>query len=216
MSAPEIIYLPLDEIQENPWNPNVMPDAKMMALVANIKRVGFNRVLVVRPNTGQGRAYEIVDGEQSFRAGRAAGVEFVPCVVRMLDDAEARAQTIAMNEIRGEMDPSQVAALVREIDEAGIDAAQLATFTGYTEDEIADLERLLTIDWTPEPAQRETNTTPQGDERWIDLRVRVPYTLATMFRSELDRLKDVRGSDQDHLALELMVVNSAGLAPEQM
>jgi ParB-like chromosome segregation protein Spo0J len=212
---PEIVYLPVTEIQENTWNPNVMPEAMMAALVENVKRAGFNRVLVVRPNEQEGRSYEIVDGEHSLRAARAAGIEFVPCVIRPFDDAEARAQTIAMNQIGGEMDPAQLAVIVREIDEAGID---LTAFSGFTADELGALDALLEIDWKPaDDDQAAAKTSPQSDdERWVDLRVRVPYSVALLFRSELDRLKDVRETQHDHLAVELMVLNSAQTLPEEM
>jgi hypothetical protein len=216
---PEIVVLPCSEIQENAWNPNVMQDDRMAQLVANVKRVGFVQPILVRPNVGDGRPYEIVDGEHRFRAARAAGLEFVPCVIRDVDDAEAKAQTIALNQLRGEMDPAQLAAIVREIDEAGID---LAEFSGFTADELGALDQLLEIDWRPggaDPtdAPAGSKTTPQGDdERWVDLRVRVPYSVALLFRSELDRLKDVRDTSHDHLAIELMVMNSAHVPPEQM
>jgi ParB/RepB/Spo0J family partition protein len=216
---PNIEYLPTTEIQENAYNPNVVSDAVMAALVANVKRNGFTQPILVRPNTGEGRAYEVVDGEHRLRAARAAGIEFVPCVVTMIDDAEAKAQTLAMNQIRGEMDSSQVAALIRDIDAGGIDLDQLAIFTGFSEDELRDLDRLLDIDWSAETSRSSsgTNTTPQGDdERWIDLRVRVPYSISLLFRSELDRLKSIAATEHDHLALERMVVNSSGLAPEHM
>lgn len=216
---PKIEYLPTTEIQENTYNPNVVADHVMKALIANVKRNGFTQPILVRPNTGDGRAYEVVDGEHRLRAARAAGIEFVPCVVSMIDGVEAKAQTLAMNQLRGEMDASQVAAIIREIDGEGIDLEQLATFTGFSEAELRDLDRLLEIDWSTADTSgsREPRTTPQGDdERWVDLKVRVPYSIATMFRGELDRLKSVRGTDLDHLAVELLVVNSAQTPPEHM
>jgi hypothetical protein len=213
---PEIIVLPVDEIQENEWNPNVVPDHLMAALVKNIQRVGFTQPILVRPNTGPGRAYEVIDGAHRLRAARAAGVEFVPCTVKLIDTAEAKAQTIAHNQ-HGEMDASLTAKLLTEINADGIPFDELSGFVGYTDDELQAFENLLKIDWQPTPADRTPATTPQSDdERWIDLRVRVPYSLALMFRSEIDRLREIRGTDHDHLALELMVLNSAQTSPENM
>jgi ParB/RepB/Spo0J family partition protein len=204
-------HLPLTEIQENPWNPNVLPDHLQLALVENIRRAGFNQPLLVRRNPGEGRPYEVVDGAHRLRAARAAGLERVPCLVVDMDDAEARAQTLAMNRLRGELEPAQVAALIREI-EGEIPLHELAEFTGFGEAELESLLDLLDLDWSSSPSGEAERPLPhyeEEEEEWVTLRLRVPESLADLFRSELERLKQIRGTEHDHLALEVMVLNSA-------
>src|SRR5690242_10288081 len=110
----DVIVVPIDQVFENPWNPNIVPDAIMDALKANIERSGFNQPILVRQRDGRD-GYEVVDGAHRFRAACDLGIEQVPVIVRDMSDAEAKAQTLAMNKLRGEMEPADVARLVREI-----------------------------------------------------------------------------------------------------
>ncbi len=133
--------VPIGQIRPNPWNPNVVPEHVMEALVANVKRVGMNQPILVRPLTDG--EFEIVDGEHRWQVANRAGLEEVPVIVRDLDDHEAKAQTLAMNKLRGEMEPADVARIFRELSEDGLPYEELATFTGYTLPEIENYDALL-------------------------------------------------------------------------
>jgi len=156
-------------IYENPWNPNEVPAEIMAALKRNIERFGFNQPILVRPIGGETLdgpvAYEVVDGAHRFRAAVELGIDKVPVVVREFTDAEAKAQTIAMNRLRGEMDPVQMATLVREINEEGIDGIEtLSEFIGYNDAELAELDKQLApeIPPTPKPANDQSGEVGDG------------------------------------------------------
>lgn len=65
--------------------------------------------ILVRPLAGR---YQIVDGEHRFRIARDLGISQVPCVIKSMDDNEARIKTLQMNGLRGENDPDRLASLI--------------------------------------------------------------------------------------------------------
>ncbi|MCH7553571.1 MAG: ParB N-terminal domain-containing protein [Chloroflexi bacterium] len=104
--------LPLDLLQEAPWNPNVADHETREKVKRSITRFGVVENLVVRP---QGDGYEVLSGNQRLRIYRELGLQSVPCVVVKLDDARAKLLAQAMNRTRGEDDLGLKAALVRDL-----------------------------------------------------------------------------------------------------
>lgn len=213
-----IVHVPIETLHPNTWNPNVVPDETKRALRENIDRAGFNQPILVRPHPQVDGHYEIVDGEHRWRAAKDRGDDAVPVVVRQFSEAEAKAQTIAMNRLRGEMEPADMARIVREIEEDGIGLADLARFSGLTSAELEGLAKLAAFDWQQFEDHKppKTPVDPAADEDWINLRFRVPESIAALVRDELDRLKGIRGTEHEHLAFELMVVNSSQAPAEHM
>lgn len=206
----DVILVPVDQVRPNEWNPNVVPEHIARALVKNIDRAGFNQPILVRRHP-DGNGYEIVDGEHRWRYAQETGRTEVPVVIRDFTDAEAKAQTIAMNKLRGEMDAADVARLVREIDEDGLNLAELSDFTGYTLDELEAGQRLLDFNWDDmgaAPGDDGGAGVDPEDGEWIELKYRVPRTVAVLFDAEVERVKGLLGTEHDHLALEAMYANS--------
>lgn len=210
MSAPKIVQVDKGKVHPNPWNPNVVPDHTMQALTANIDRAGFNQPVLVRPHPEREGEYEIVDGEHRWRT--TPDDAKVPVIVRDFTDGEAKAQTIAMNKLRGEMEPADVARLVREIESEGIDLSELAEFTGYTGDELEGLHKLADFDWD----SFENTPAPPADDEWVTLSYRVPADVGALFSAEVDRLKAIIETEHDHLAIEVMAVSSSQSSPAEM
>lgn len=63
-------------------------------LVASVEGVGLINVPIGREESGEIR---LIDGVRRAKAAAKAGVESIPVLVRDLDDAEARAQSITLN-----------------------------------------------------------------------------------------------------------------------
>jgi hypothetical protein len=166
----DVVMVPIGSLRENPWNPNRMDESMHKATIENIRRFGFNGAVVVRPARYDendergyipgpgGDLFEIVDGAHRFRAAQALEMTHVPVVVREFTDGEAKAQTIAMNQLRGDMDAADVARLVREIDEEGIDRDSLLEFSGFTADDLDALDAALTS-----PGDGTTGTSQGSD-----------------------------------------------------
>lgn len=217
-AQPEVLLVDPDRLHPNEWNPNVVADHVQRALGKNIERAGSNQPVLARPHPTREGEYEIVDGEHRWREHKERGLQ-VPVIVRPFSTAEAKLQTIAMNRLRGEMEPADVARLIREAEEDGIPVEEQVEFTGYTLEEATNLTKLLDFDWSQygeAPPGGDNDSAPKGEEEWVDLRFRVPESVAVLMRSELDRLKQIRETEHDHLALELMVVASAQTPMENL
>jgi ParB/RepB/Spo0J family partition protein len=73
----------------NPRKHGAVASAKDLALIASVKAKGVIEPIIVRPKDKKISGYEIVAGERRYRAAFAAGLEFIPAVVRDLTDDEA-------------------------------------------------------------------------------------------------------------------------------
>lgn len=130
------------DIRPNDWNPNEMEQTKFMALVDGIKEKGFKQPILVREDeTGQAK-YEIIDGEHRWRAAQEAGLVSIPVMIVTSDTTDSKLDTVAMNNLRGEMMSVGLARIIVDIvEEKG--EGYVSKFTGLTGEEIAGLEKLL-------------------------------------------------------------------------
>lgn len=207
----------LDRIRPNAWNPNVMSEAKLAGLRQNIKRVGLVQPILVREVDAddKGRDLEIVDGEQRWTAAIDEGVTKGHVVLVTLEELDAKMQTIAMNELRGEMDPATTGALYKEQIDAGASAEDLATYTGHTADEIDGLVKLADFDWEKYRGQQPDGgggKQKQEDDDWATFTIRLPAEVHTLAAAELDRVKALMGTDKDNVAFEAIIANSLNAA----
>lgn len=121
-----IMQIPIGELDPNPDQPRQSFDETTIAqLAASIQDQGFLQPLLVVPTPG-GR-YRIVAGERRYRAGRKAGVDTIPCIVRDLDVTQQMEIALIENLQREDLNPMEAA--------RGIDA--LKTQCGYTQEKIA-------------------------------------------------------------------------------
>jgi ParB/RepB/Spo0J family partition protein len=123
--------IPLDQIVPDPRNRKHggRTPEELAGLAESIKAHGVQEPAIVRPvdAEAEGAPYKLVAGERRFLASRLAGVDFLPCIVRPMDDAKALAVQLIENLHRQDIHP---------LDEAeGYD--RLRTEAGYTAELIA-------------------------------------------------------------------------------
>lgn len=144
----------LSQLKENLWNPNFMTDKEFSHLVQQVRKGGMRQPILVRMHLEKG-FFEIVDGCHRYRASKAAGLKEIDCVVVELTESEAKAATIAMNQIKGKMDDMTLAKLLENLkkdfgqglsDEIGMEEKQLTALLKFLEMP-EDLSKLST---TPE------------------------------------------------------------------
>ncbi|HZA22739.1 MAG TPA: ParB N-terminal domain-containing protein [Dehalococcoidia bacterium] len=109
----QMVNLPLDQLQEAPWNPNQMSQAMLQKLRESVTRYGLVQNLVVRP-LDKG-CYEVLSGNQRLQVLRELKHSPVPCVVVNLDDVHTRLLGQALNRIQGEDDLGLRAELLWEV-----------------------------------------------------------------------------------------------------
>ena len=115
----QIVNIPLADLKESPFNPrSVFNEAALAELAADIKATG--RVLsplLVRPTWSNplrvelepNDGHEIVFGHRRFRAAKLAGLSTVPCMVRQMEQEEARRAQISENIARADVHPIEEA-----------------------------------------------------------------------------------------------------------
>jgi ParB family chromosome partitioning protein len=109
----KVIDVPIGQIHEAAWNPNVMDAVMHSRLRRSVERFGLVVPLVVRP-IGDA-LYETVGGAQRLSVLWELGIEAAPCVVVQAGDANARLLAQALNRIQGEDDLGLRAELVRAV-----------------------------------------------------------------------------------------------------
>lgn len=122
--------LPIDLLEENPRNPNILSEDLYERLKRAISRFGFVQPILVAK--GKNGKYIVVDGNHRLKVARELGIKEIPAVIT---NDDVRAQSISMNKLRGTLDGNIVAELLAELQKDGWELPDL-TLTGFSEDEI--------------------------------------------------------------------------------
>src|SRR6202140_1171350 len=148
VSAPhgqEIIEIPLDLIDENPYQTRRTFNADALnELAESIKASGLAQPIVVRP--GANGRYVLVLGERRCRASKLAGNATVPAIVRKLGDEQAAEMTIVENLQRQDLNClEQAQAFARLSREFNLTQEQIGKRTGASRESVANYMRLLKL-----------------------------------------------------------------------
>lgn len=126
--------VPIAEVRANSWNPKLDDTEEEKKILLSVKENGQRIPIVVRQNNG----YEIIDGEQRFKACKALG--FTEVLVydegEMNDDA-AKALTIWYQQ-QVPFDKVLEAELVNSINNA---------LLPYTPEELENMRQIVEFDW---------------------------------------------------------------------
>ena len=126
----EIIEIPLDLIDENPYQTRrTFDEAALSELADSIKASGLAQPVVVRP--GKNGRYVLVFGERRCRASKLAGKTSVPAIVRTLGNEQAAEMTIVENLQRQDLNClEQAQAFARLSREFNLTQEQIGKRTG--------------------------------------------------------------------------------------
>ena len=137
--------VPIEFLRPNPTQPRRRFDAGAIeALAESIRSKGILQPLIVRRDSENPGAYEIVAGERRWRAAQAAKVHEVPVVVRSLSDREALEVGLVENVQREDLTAIEEAGGYRRlIDEFDHSQEELASIIGKSRSHVANTLRLL-------------------------------------------------------------------------
>ncbi|MCS7250199.1 MAG: ParB/RepB/Spo0J family partition protein [candidate division WOR-3 bacterium] len=140
----EIVYLKIDEIKLNPYQPRKLIDEKSLEELANsIKEKGILQPLVVR-RTREG--YQLIMGERRLKAARMAGLNEVPVIVKNVSDPEMIEMALIENLHRDDLNPIEEALGYKSlIDEFNYTHEKVAEKVGKERATITNALRLLTL-----------------------------------------------------------------------
>ena len=153
--APDVLRIPLDAIEANPFQPRGHFDEEALEeLAASIRELGLIQPITVR-RAASGK-YQIISGERRFRASRKAGLADIPAYVRDTDDRGMLEMAIVENIQREDLDPIEEAlSYQRLIDECSLTQEAMAARVGKKRLSVTNKLRLLRL---PPKVQHQIKT----------------------------------------------------------
>lgn len=140
----EVVYLHLDDIIPNRFQPRQIFDEKALKeLAVSIKEHGVIQPIIVR---NIGNKYEIIAGERRYKASAMAGLTTIPAIVRNLDDKESSKVALLENLQRKNLNPIEEAKTYQKILELDqMTQEELAKTMGKSQSAVANKIRLLAL-----------------------------------------------------------------------
>ena len=137
--------IPVGELDPNPDQPRrTFSEESIGQLADSIRDQGVLQPLLVAPSGG-GR-YMIIAGERRFRAGRAAGLATLPCIVKDIDVIRQREIALIENLQREDLNPIEAARGVKALmDQCGYTQEKIGERLGKSRPAIANMIRLLQL-----------------------------------------------------------------------
>ena len=141
-----IIDLPIDQIQKNPFQPRTNFEVeKIEELAKSIRELGIIQPITVR-KTGF-KSYQIISGERRFRAVLSLEIKSIPAYVRIANDQQSLEMALVENIQRENLDPIEIALCYqRLIDEVMLTQDQMSKRVGKKRSTISNYLRLLKLD----------------------------------------------------------------------
>ena len=137
--------LPVASIEPNRRQPREHFDEETLAsLAASIREVGVLQPVLVR-ELGEGN-FELIAGERRWRAARRAGLQTIPALVRVADDAGALEQALVENLHRQDLNALEEAAAYQQlIEDLGLTHDEVATRVGKSRAAVTNTLRLFQL-----------------------------------------------------------------------
>jgi ParB family chromosome partitioning protein len=141
----DLRQLPVELITPNPRQPRrVFDEASLVALAGSLGDRGLLQPVLVRP--GVGGTYELIAGERRWRAARLAGLDTIPALVRVHDDAESLELALIENMAREDLNPVEEArACALLVEELGLTREEIGRRVGRSRVAVSNLLRLLDL-----------------------------------------------------------------------
>ena len=139
-----IIYLPLEEIKSNPYQPRSTFDKdKLDELAESIKKHGILQPIIV---SKKGEDYELIAGERRLRAAKLLNFLEVPIIVREASDRDKLELSIIENIQRQNLNPVEEGkSYQRLIEEFGLTQEEIAQQVGRGISLISSSIRILKL-----------------------------------------------------------------------
>ncbi len=135
--------IPLSSIEPNPDQPRRVFDPKHLERMAqSIARHGVLQPVVVRK---AGNRYELICGEQRWRAARLAQLTAIPAVVTDVDDRDRLELALIENVQRADLNPIELAYAFKALCEAGATQEQVGERVSLDRSTVANHLRMLEL-----------------------------------------------------------------------
>jgi ParB family chromosome partitioning protein len=144
-ARPGIQEVPISQIEPNPLQPrNHFDEESLAGLTASIREVGVLQPVLVR-QTSTGR-YALIAGERRWRAAKRAGLQYIPIIVRDIDDGVSLQHALVENLHRDDLNPLEEAAAYQQlIEDFQLTQEEVAHKVGKSRSAVANLLRLFQL-----------------------------------------------------------------------
>ena len=141
----DIIRIPVDMIEPNPFQPRQSFDSEALEELADsIRTFGLIQPITVRKKSGN--RYQIISGERRYKACMKAGLDMIPAYIRDANDQGMLEMAIVENIQRENLDPIEVAmSYQRLIEECSLTQEQMAARVGKKRASVTNYLRLLKL-----------------------------------------------------------------------
>ncbi len=153
--AGAIANLPLGKIQTNPFQPREdFDESALTELSQSILEQGIIQPLTVR-KMGYDK-YQLISGERRLRAARLAGIETVPCYIRVANDEQMLEWALIENIQRENLNAIEIAiSYNRLIEECSLTQDELSKRVGKNRTTVTNYMRLLKLPAEVQAALRD-------------------------------------------------------------
>jgi len=140
-----VLYLPVDKIAANPYQPRKFFDRMHMEeMVNSVKEYGVMQPITVRLINNS--SYELVSGERRLRASRLAGLETIPAIIVNITDKDSAILALIENLQRHDLNYLEEAqGYANLISDYRFTQDVLAKKLGKTQSTVANKLRLLRL-----------------------------------------------------------------------
>jgi ParB family chromosome partitioning protein len=141
----EVVRLPIDRIDENPYQTRKTFDEKaLLDLAQSIRVQGVLQPIVVRP--GKDGSFRLILGERRLRAARLAGMEEIPAIIKRVSDQQAAEMTVVENLQRQDLNcVDQAEAFANLSTKFKLTQEQIGSRVGLSRETVSNYMRLLTL-----------------------------------------------------------------------
>jgi ParB family transcriptional regulator, chromosome partitioning protein len=144
-SRPAIEEVPINQIDPNPYQPrNRFDEESLAALTASIRELGVLQPILVRQVSDD--RYAIIAGERRWRAAKRAGLQFIPVIVRQVNDELTLQHALVENLHRDDLNPLEEAAAYQQlVEDFDLTQEEVAHKVGKSRSAVANLLRLFQL-----------------------------------------------------------------------
>ena len=138
-----VTRIPLDSIVPNPDQPRrVFNPEQLDQMAQSIRRHGVLQPVIARR---AGHRYELVCGEQRWRAARLAGLPSIPAVITDVDERDRLELALIENVQRADLNPIELAYAFRALGAAGASQEEVGQQVGLDRSTVSNHLRLLDL-----------------------------------------------------------------------
>lgn len=189
-----VIYLPLEQIEVNPFQPRTTFDTdNLNDLAESIKIHGVIQPITVRKI--ENNKYQLIAGERRLRASKIAGKKEIPAYVRSASDQESIEIALIENIQREDLNALEIAINYKRLmDECDLTQEKLSERVGKNRSTVTNFLRLLKLPPDIQSALKN-NTISMGHAKAL-LGIDHLQTLLSIFKETIDKNLSVRQTEE--------------------